>query len=35
MDRTNVKWNPGWSKAPASAGYDNREQAAKENSTYA
>jgi polysaccharide biosynthesis transport protein len=35
MDKTNVKWNPGWSKGPASAGYDHREQTAKENSTYA
>lgn len=35
MDKTNVKWNPAWSKGAASAGYDNREQAAKEHSTYA
>jgi polysaccharide biosynthesis transport protein len=35
MDKTNVKWNPGWSKGTASPGYDNREQTAKENSTYA
>jgi cellulose biosynthesis protein BcsQ len=35
MDKTNVKWNPGWSKGPTSAGYDNREQTVKENSTYA
>ncbi len=35
MDKTNVKWNPAWSKETASGGYDNREQTAKENSTYA
>jgi len=35
MDKTNVKWNPAWSKGAASAGYDNREPAAKEHSTYA
>jgi succinoglycan biosynthesis transport protein ExoP len=35
MDKTHVKWNPAWSKGAASAGYDNREQAAKEHSTYA
>jgi hypothetical protein len=35
MDKTNVKWAPGWSKGTASAGYDNGEQTAKENSTYA
>jgi polysaccharide biosynthesis transport protein len=35
MDKTSEKWNPAWGKEAASAGYDNREQAAKENSTYA
>jgi polysaccharide biosynthesis transport protein len=35
MDKTNVKWNPAWNKGAASTGYDRREQAAKEHSTYA
>jgi polysaccharide biosynthesis transport protein len=35
MDKTNLKWNPAWSKGAASSGYDAREQAAKEHSTYA
>jgi polysaccharide biosynthesis transport protein len=35
MDKTNLKWNPAWSKGAASSGYDGREQAAKEHSTYA
>jgi Mrp family chromosome partitioning ATPase len=35
MDKTSIKWDPVWGKAPTSVGYDDREHTAKENSTYA
>jgi hypothetical protein len=35
MEKANVKWNTPWHREGGPAGSDNREPAAKENSTYA
>lgn len=35
VEKANLKWNPSWNREGAPAGYDNRERAATENSTYA